>query len=267
MSLREFIDQCHNSLKNEKSREVFLAKEYLNNREIKDDSFATYQIGYCPLLNSTIPDDVRFFGQEEIVGRKWDMSRYLKGHIVVPIFDEFGTPVGLASRKPSTEAGNSWWNLPNPFKKGNYLYLLNNSRKEIFKTNKIYLVEGYMDALILHQYGIKNIAAIMGTALSTRKIGLIARYCNNVCLCFDADKNQAGQDAQKKAVAMLMKFDGCWENISMINDLPIGEDPDVFVAKHGVDKFLEMERVLSSDEIRKICKEAMSKDKEIVYAQ
>ena len=267
MSLNEFIDKCHNSLKNEKSREVFLAREYLNKRQVKDNSFEAYKLGYCPLLNSTIPDDVRFYGQEGVVGRKWDMSRYLRGCLIVPVLDEFGEPVGLATRKPSSEPGNTWWNLPSPFKKGNHLYLLNNSRKDVFKDNKIYLVEGYMDALILHQQGIKNIAAIMGTALSTRKIGLIARYCNNVCLCFDADKNRAGQDAQKKAIAMLMKFDGCWESISMINDLPIGEDPDVFVIKNGINKFLDMEKVLSTDDIKKICKEVMEKDREIVYAQ
>jgi DNA primase len=179
---------------------------------------------------------------------------------VVPIYSEFGEAVGLATRKPSTAPGNSWWNMPAPFKKGNYLFMLDKARKAIFAKNKAYIVEGYMDALIPNQAGLDNVVSIMGTATTLRRIGLLARYCNNVCICMDADENKAGQNAQDLAVSLLRRFDFC-ESISVIMGLPIGVDPDEYVMEYGLNKFLSLEKTLSASEIRKICKEVESRQR------
>lgn len=261
MSLLEFILECHNNLVKGENREAVVALEYLTKRNLLEQSIVTHKIGYCSSM-TTLPDSIRFFGQEfSEEKKKWDMSSFIRGRIIVPIFSEFNKAVGFATRVPSTLPGNTWWNVP--FKKSNHIYLLNKTRKEVFGQNKIYLVEGYMDALILYQSGMKNVGCIMGTALASRKIGLIARYCSNVCLCFDTDKNEAGQKAQKSAIAILKKFDFC-DKISVIDNLPIGEDPDVFVMKYGLEPFLFNERVLKAIEIKKICKE---KGKEFSNAQ
>lgn len=264
MSLSEFIVACHNNLVKRIDREAVVALDYLTNRNLLEESIVTHKIGYCSSATA-LPDFIRFFGQESSEeNKKWDMSSFIRGRLIVPIHSEFGKPVGFATRAPSKLPGNTWWNVP--FKKSNHVFLLNKTRKEVFSQNKIYLVEGYMDALILFQHGMKNVGCIMGTALSSRKIGLIARYCNNVCLCFDTDKNEAGQNAQKMAISTLKKFDFC-EKISVIDNLPIGEDPDVFVVKYGLEPFLFNERVLKSVEIKKICKDIASKSKEFSHAQ
>lgn len=263
MLLKEFILECHNNLINAKDEEK-VALEYLTKRNLLKTSIVSHRIGYCSLA-TTLSRSIRFYGQElSEESKKWDMSSSIKGRIIVPICSEFDKIVGFATRVPSALPGNTWWNVP--FKKSNHIFLFNVTRKEVFSQNKIYLVEGYMDALILFQYGLKNVGCIMGTALASRKIGLIARYCNNVCLCFDSDKNEAGQNAQKTAIATLKKFDFC-EKISVIDSLPIGEDPDVYTVKYGVDAFLSNERVLKPLEIKKICKEVASKGKEYTYAQ
>ena len=70
----------------------------------------------------------------------------------------------------------------------------------------------------------------------------------------DADKNEAGQKAQSKIIYELRKFDFC-ENISVIEGLPIGKDPDEFVCEHGLSEFLKLERQLSDSEVFAICKE------------
>ena len=264
MPLKEFILKCHHNLTKGNSREVAIALEYLTNRNLLTGTIAKHHIGYCS-RDMELPETICYLGQENYEkNKKWNMSSCLKGRIIVPIFSEFNKVVGFATRIPSTLPGNTWWNTP--FKKSSHIFLLNSTRKDVFNENKIYLVEGYMDALILNQIGLKNVGCIMGTALTTRKIGLIARYCNNVCFCFDSDKNRAGQNAQKIAIAILKKFDFC-EKISVIDNLPVGEDPDVFAIKHGLEEFLGEEHILKPMEIKKICKSVETKQKEIIHAQ
>ena len=89
--------------------------------------------------------------------------------------------------------------------------------------------------------------------MSLRKIGLLARYCNNFCFCLDIDENEAGQRATPKAIAMISQFGFC-DKISLLEGLPQGKDPDEFVIENGKEKFLEMEKELSYTEIKEICR-------------
>lgn len=267
MPLKEFITKCHNNLVDENSeKEVVIAKEYLHSRKLLEKSVIYGNIGYCK-GNETLPDAIRSFGKEFRKDEDyWDLSYFIKGRIIIPVYSEFNTAVGLATRKPTHESGNTWWNLPLPFKKGNHLFLLNVAKRAMFERNKVYVVEGYMDALILRQYGLENVVGLMGTALSLRKIGLISRYCNNVCLCLDSDANQAGQKATETAIFNLKKFDFC-ENISVIRGLPEGEDPDEYVVRNGLDALLQNEVILENSEIEKVCRKVAKQSKEMVYAQ
>ena len=265
--LAEFMKECNRTLLTETDREVSTVKEYLvDERKLLEKSWKSHTIGYCR-IGCKLPDPVRFYGTSEKPEEKWDISRYVQGKIIVPVFSEFGEIIAFASRSPTSAPGNSWWNLPSPFKKGNHLYLLDKARKSIYEKNKVYIVEGYMDALVLFQYGLKNVVALMGTAFTLRKISLIARYCNNVCLCFDTDANESGDKGKKIAITMLKKYDFC-EDISTIK-LPLKVDPDIFVSKEGLNAFLALEKVLTQSEINKLCKEVVKEKtaKEILYAQ
>lgn len=260
--LYQFIKQCHENLLNNKTSEVTNAQKYLYGRNIKDESILLHSIGYCS-DKDRIPDEIAFYGKEKEdidINHKGGYSYFIRGRIIVPIYSEFGLIVGFATRKPSSEYGNTWWNISRPFYKGNHLFLLDKSRKDIFKNNKIYLVEGYIDAIILHQEGLKGIVGLMGTNLSPRQVGLLARYCSNICLCLDVDKNNAGQKAQGKAIYSLQNFD-FHESISIVDDLPVGEDPDVFVSKNGLPELLKRERILTKSEVNKIYREVLSQTK------
>lgn len=251
--LQSFIIKSHQNLLSQYNSECQNAMEYLQLRGITLDTIIEHKIGYCQ-SDEVIEDSIRFFGNELISESdeyQRDLSYNIRGRIIVPVFDEFGTAVGLATRKPSLNAGETWWNMPSPFYKGRHLFLLDKAKQEIYNQNKVYLVEGYMDALFLYQSGIKNVVSIMGTALTTRKIGLIARYCDNVCVCFDMDKNQSGQEASKKSICQIHKFNFC-ESISTMVGLPIGVDPDEYVQKHGVEDFLSKEYILSREEIKQM---------------
>lgn len=253
--LNQFILQCHNMLINGKTSEIEEARSYLLKRNIKTESILLHNIGYC-CYKDKISDEINFFGKEKQdidINGKGGYGYFIRGRIIIPIYSEFGYLVGFATRKPSFEPGNTWWNISRPFQKSNHLFLLDKSRKTIFHNNKIYLVEGYIDAIILYQEGLKGVVGLMGTNLSPRQVGLISRYCSNICLCLDVDKNQSGQKAQDKSIYTLRRFD-FYDNISVIDCLPVGEDPDVFVTKHGISEFLKNERCLTSSEITKIFK-------------
>ena len=253
--LNKFILKCHENLIGGNSYEARKAGGYLNDRNVTPKSINVHKIGYCN-WGEDIPDEIRFFSnrKEDIDADKKDYSYFIKGRLIVPIYSEFSRVVGFATRKPSHEKGNTWWNISKPFHKSEHLFLLDKARQNIFKKDKIYLVEGYIDAIVLHQEGIEEVVGLMGTSLSPRQVGLIARYCSNICLCLDKDENQAGQKAQGKVIYSLKKFD-FYNSISIIDGMTIGEDPDVFVSMNGTEALRKMEKVLSTVEINKIAKQ------------
>jgi len=256
--LNQFIQKCHRNLTQDKSSECKVARDYLIKRNIKDHTLSLHTIGYC-LSNEKIPEEVEFYGKENTNGNK-GYGYFIKGRLVLPIYSEFGYLVGFATRKPSSEPGNTWWNLSKPFRKNNHLFILDKTRKEIFKNNKVYVVEGYMDAIILHQEGVKEVACLMGTILSPRKIGLISRYCDSICLCLDRDKNLAGQKAKDRAFCALREFD-FYDSVSVINLPTVGEDPDTYISEHGKDEFYKLESKVSPKEINSVYKEFISHNK------
>lgn len=257
--LNQFVKQCHDNLLSGNGAEVVNANDYLSKRNIKQESIILHSIGYCGNKDK-IPNEISFYGKNGQSVGSYGYDYFIRGKIIVPVYSEFGLLVGFATRKPSFEPDNTWWNLSRPFHKSNHLFLLDKSRKYVFENNKIYLVEGYIDAIILYQEGLKGIVGLMGTNLSPRQVGLLARYCSNICLCLDVDKNNSGQKAQGKAIYSLKKFD-FYESISVIDNLPIEEDPDVFVSKNGLSELLKMERKLSDSEVNKIYREVLSLNK------
>ena len=245
--LSEFIHKCHRNIVSSGDNELAVAKAYLDGRQVSDETIGNSKIGYC-YNDQPIPNGVKFFGKDPEEIDTWGYSSTIKRRIIVPVFDEFGDAAGFATHEPSNNDGTFWWNLPKPFFKGNHLFFLNNTRKFIYDLNKVYLVEGYVDTILLYQHGIYNVAGLMGTALTQRKISLIMRYCDNVCLCMDTDENNSGQKARDKAIATLNEFDFC-DNISVI-DLPMEEDPASFLANNSAQDLLDLEDVLTSAKIK-----------------
>lgn len=259
--LEKFVSTCHDTIFKKGNKESEEALAYLTQRHLNKETIEANKIGYCP-WKCEIPAEVKEFGKKPGEDRIVDHSYRIRGRIIVPIYSEFGKLVGLATRKPTFAEGYSWWNLP--FPKGNHFFLMDKARKNIFEDNIIYIVEGYMDALVLWQEGLKTVVGLMGSKLTLRKVGLIARYCNNVCLSLDTDANQSGQKGKNQSVALLHKFGFC-ESISEIT-LPLkdgqkSQDPDDFVTKNGLDKYKSMRQTIDSATIRKICEE-YQKEKE-----
>lgn len=242
MKFSIFAKQCQTGLFDPKPECKAALRYLVDGRGLLLDFIKQSGIGYC-CRNQEVPGEETWKNKEEKDRVGLENAR-MKGRIIVPIKGEFGGIVGFGARSPS-EKDKGWWNTK--FTKFNNMFLFDVARKHMFSEDKVYLVEGYMDALVLRQEGLSTVCGIMGTALGYRRIGLIKRYCNNVCISFDSDINEAGQRGRDKSIYELSVFD--FGRISIV-DLPVGEDPDEFVLKNGLDDFLELERDLTKKEIK-----------------
>jgi len=121
------------------------------------------------------------------------------------------------------------------FNKGRVLYALEHARDAASRANTLVIVEGYFDAIALHQAGIRNVAATLGTALTPEHVRTLRRFVTSVVLLFDPDP--AGVRA---ALRTLDLFVDSGIGVRVVS-LPAGEDPDTFVRRHGAETFHELQ--------------------------
>lgn len=156
--------------------------------------------------------------------------------ITIPIKNENGEIVAFSSRSvmdkdKDVKYKNSKESLV--FKKNKILFGFDIAKKYIRKEQKIIIVEGYFDVFKLHQFGVKNVVAVMGTSLSQHHVNLFKRICNEVILFFDGD--DAGKKATLKSIDILLQNE-LNANVLMINKL----DPDEMVDEKGIEHFKQM---------------------------
>jgi len=232
--MKSFLAKCQSWLLEDESVMSYLLDERGMNRK----SIAASGIGFFP---PKVPFTINPNDPKEWIK--------LRGRIVVPIRSEFGQLVAMAGRVPDPKE-KGWWNTS--FVKSSHLYGFDMARRLIFEKNKAYLFEGYFDRIIMAQHGLENSVAVMGTNLGLRRIGMLARYCTRVCVCFDTDKNKAGFLGCLKTLADMYSVGigrqpSPWE-VTMIR-LPVGEDPDDFVSKHGLDAFFALEEEIPQEKL------------------
>ena len=87
------------------------------------------------------------------------------------------------------------------------------------------IVEGYMDCVMPYQFGIRNVVASLGTALTTDQIRLLKRYTKNVVMLFDSD--WAGQAAVMRSLDVLIE-EGLHVKVALLDE---GEDPDTYLLR------------------------------------
>ena len=218
------------------------ALKYLLGRGITPKTLASFGLGYS--INSW--DNLMLHLQKEGYGpddvHKCGLIRqnksdgyydYFRNRIMFPIFNIRGDIVGFGGRVLD-DSMPKYLNSPETqvFNKSNILYGLNFARKNI-KDRQIILVEGYMDAIALHQAGFKNTVASLGTSLTGYQGKLLKRYCDEIIVCFDGD--EAGVKATMRSLEILDEV-GCQFRIMI---LPDNKDPDDFIKIYGGDKFQE----------------------------
>jgi DNA primase len=159
-----------------------------------------------------------------------------RGRVMFPIRDLRKRVIGFGGRVLDDGMPKYLNSSDTPlFNKGRVLYALEQARDAASRANTLVIVEGYFDAIALHQAGIRNAAATLGTALTPDHVRTLRRFVTRVVLLFDPDP--AGVRA---ALRTLDLFVDSGVGVQVVS-LPAGEDPDTFVRKRGAEAFLELQ--------------------------
>ena len=215
---------------------------YLKKRGLTGETAARFGIGYSPAgwqnLAEIFPDyESPMLLKTGMVNENEEKKRYdrFRDRIMFPILNLKGKVVGFGGRVIEKNEPK-YLNSPETplFEKGQELYNLFSARKAIRDAEKVLVVEGYMDVVVLSQYGIEYVVATLGTATTSRHVQKLLRQTDNVIFCFDGDN--AGRQAAWRALenSLTQYVDG--KNIGFLF-LPDGEDPDSYVQKFGKDSF------------------------------
>ncbi len=220
------------------------AKRYLHNRGVQGSTVRSFQLGFAKsgrreLLKAAT--DKGFTTQQLVdAGLIKDedhgpQDRFWN-RILFPIHNERGVPVGFGGRSLSEEHQPKYLNSPATvlYDKSNILYNLDKARQSVYKEQRMLLVEGYMDVLMLCQSGIENVVAASGTSLSENHARLLKRFVPEIAIVFDGDAS-GFQAAQRGLLRLLAE--GLRVRIAL---LPTGEDPDSFTRQHGVEAFTQL---------------------------
>lgn len=222
------------NLKNNKT-----AKEYFRNRGIDNKTMVKFGLGYSYGGWDNLIKYLKKKGYSELDMLKAGLivkskngryrDRFLN-RVMFPVFNYRGKVIGFGGRVLDNSKPK-YLNSPETdvFKKGDNLYGLNFAIKN--KCDFIIIVEGYMDCISLHQFGITNVVASLGTALTPHQAKLIKRFVNKVIISYDADA--AGQAATLRGLDILKK-----QGLEVrVLTVPDGKDPDEYIRMHGKNSF------------------------------
>ena len=218
------------------------ALEYAYGRGMPKSTIINFGIGYAPDSWSALVDFLRKKGYTEqelkdsglvtVSQKNGKIFDRFRDRLMFPIIDVRGNVIGFGGRiMKKDDNAAKYLNSPETliFNKRKNLFALNLAKKT--KLPYMILVEGYMDAIALHQYGFDCAVASLGTALTEDGAALLSRYTEQVVLIYDGD--EAGQRATRRAIPILEKA-GLQVKVLQMRD---AKDPDEFLKKFGADRF------------------------------
>ncbi len=223
------------------------ARSYLRERGLRPETIQRYGLGYAPprggalanfLAQQRVPRDL--MAQAGLTGRRDDGSAYdrFRGRLMFPIADRRARVVAFGGRTLGTDQPK-YLNSPETpvFRKGHGLYGVGEARDAIRDADRVVLVEGYMDALLLVQEGIPYTVATLGTALTAAQLRLLQPLGGDqLTIFFFFDGDRAGRQAALRAFAVCAEA-GVWGRAAF---LPDGFDPDSYIRRHGCDATLAL---------------------------
>jgi DNA primase len=220
------------------SKEAGKAREYLAERGLGEEVLRGFGVGYAPSAWDKIlvrgqqagfsVGELRGVGlvQKGRQGGEYDRFR---SRIMFPIRDRRGRTLGFGGRAMRSDQGAKYVNTAETdfFHKSQLLYGVDKAKAAIAKATRAVVVEGYTDVLALHQAGVEEAVAVMGTAITGEQVATLSGMVEEVVLALDADS--AGQEAmlraQRVAAGRKMRL--------RVAAMPAGEDPAEMMAEPG----------------------------------
>jgi DNA primase len=218
--------------------EAAKAREYLAERGLGEGALRAFGVGYAPSAwdKILVRGQQAGFSVEELhgvglvqrgrEGKEYDRFR---SRIMFPIRDRRGRTLGFGGRAMRSDQGAKYVNTAETdfFHKSQLLYGVDKAKAAIAKANRAVVVEGYTDVLALHQAGVEETVAVMGTAITGEQVATLSGMVEEVVLALDADS--AGQEAmlraQRVAAGRKMRL--------RVATMPAGEDPAEMMAEPG----------------------------------
>jgi DNA primase len=222
--------------------EARVARDYLEKRGITDETRKTFRLGYAPDSWEALSSYLRQKGATQaqisssgLVVKKEEGGSYdrFRGRLMVPVMDVHGRPIAFGGRTLKADEDAKYINSPETaaYIKGRHLFGLHLTRDEIRRQGFAILVEGFFDLIVPYQFGIRNVAASLGTALTPEQAKLLSRFARKVVVNYDGDR--AGVQAAKRAIEILLP-----EDLEVkILVLPDKSDPDEFIRQQGVSEY------------------------------
>jgi DNA primase len=221
------------------------ALDYLHGRGVDDETIEAFSLGYAPnawdrFLRTATSRDFKPQILEKsglILARNNNNGHYdrFRHRVVFPIRAHTGRVVAFSARALDTTEQAKYINSPESpiYHKSAILHGLHEGRDALRKEKRALIVEGQMDHLSLFQFGIQNVVATSGTALTIQQAKLLRRYVEHAILIFDGDK--AGMSAAVRGIAPLIETGIDVQVVS----LPNGQDPDSFIREQGKEAVLD----------------------------
>lgn len=222
------------------SKEGKEAVQYLLKRGITSQSQEQFKLGYAPtgwdgLLKYMRAKEISppLLQQVGLVVKRENREGFydrFRERIIFPIYDYRRRLIGFGGRCLDEKKNPpKYLNSPETpiYHKGKGFYGLNWAKESIGKHGSAIIVEGYLDLIALHQAGVKNVVASLGTAFTQEQAHLISHYAKEIVLFFDADL--AGAKAATRSFPL---FIGSKLRVK-VAQLPQGNDPDSYVQKNG----------------------------------
>ena len=222
-----------------------LARDYLEERGLDADIVDEFKLGFAPAAYNWLTDlarDTDFSNQVleacGLITKNQNSSSWyerFRGRLIFPIRDVLNRPIAFGGRlvpgvfEPDKEPPGKYINSPETrlFSKSETLYGLNLVKNELNRTRELTVVEGYTDVIGAWQAGLRNVVAVLGTALNARHIKLIKRYADRINLVLDGDT--AGITRANQILDLFVA-----ENVDLrILRLPNNADPFDYLRENG----------------------------------
>lgn len=205
--LKDAITICENNLKT-KNIDGERTLDYLKSRNLSEQIINNFHIGFNPTYDNITNNLLSKYNMKDLIEvgitkeSKNDYIDIFSHRIMIPIFDQYGNPVGFGARVLGDAKPKYINTMATPLFNKSELLFNYHKAKSFARNYEMIVVEGYMDVISANAMGFANTVGIMGTALTKEQIELLKKLKCEITLSLDND--DAGKNAMIRVIPELL---------------------------------------------------------------